>query len=77
MTEKFTCSPPNVKVINGSKMKVVGHIACREELGKEYSMVVERYEGRVGNLDVSGRLLDTEIGCNVVGWIQLTQDEVK
>lgn len=58
-------------------MKVVGHIACREELGKEYSMVVERDEGRVGNLDVSGRLLDTEIGCKVVGWIQLAQDEVK
>lgn len=77
MTEKFTCSPPNIKVIKGSRMKVVGHIACREELGKECNMVVERYEGRVGNLDVSGRLLDTEIGCKVVGWIQLAQDEVK
>jgi len=64
-------------VIKGSKMKVVGHIVCREELGKEYNMVVERYEGRVGNLDVSGRLLHTEIGCKVVGWIQLAQDEVK
>jgi len=77
MTEKFTCSPPNIKMIKGSKMKVVGHIVCREELGKEYSMAVERYEGRVGNRDVSGRLLDTQIGCKVVGWIQLTQDEVK
>jgi len=56
MTEKVTCSLSNVKVIKGSKMKVVGHIACREKLGKEYSMVVERYEGRVGNPDVYGRL---------------------
>jgi hypothetical protein len=77
MTEKFTCSPPNIKVIKGSNMKVVGHIACREEIGKEYNMVVERYEGRVGNQDVSGRLLDAQIGCKVVGWIQLNQDEVK
>jgi hypothetical protein len=30
-----------------------------------------------GNLDVSGRLIETEIGCKVVGWIQLAQDEVK
>lgn len=48
-------------------MKVVGHTVCREELGKEYNMVVERYKGRVGNLDISGRFLDTEIGCKVVG----------
>ena len=77
MTEKFTCSPPNIKVMKRRKVKVVGCIVCREELGKEYSMVVERYEGRVGNLDVSGRLLDTEIGCKVLGWIQLAKDEVK
>jgi hypothetical protein len=43
-------------VIKGSKIKVVGRIVCREELGKEYSMVVERYEGKVGYLDVSRRL---------------------
>lgn len=77
MTEKVIRSPPNIKAIKGSKMKVVGHIVCREGLGKEYNKVLERYEGRVGNLDVSGRLLDTEIGCKVVGWIQLSQDEVK
>lgn len=44
--DKVVCSRPSTKVIKGSKVKVVGHITCREELGKEYNMVVEKSEGR-------------------------------
>jgi hypothetical protein len=65
----------NIKVVKGSKMIVVRHVACSEELGKEYNIVVERCEG--GGLDISGRVMETESVCKVVGWIHLAQEEVQ
>jgi hypothetical protein len=74
------CSPPNIKVIKGSKMEVVGHVAWRWELGKEYNMVVEKSEGRRPIWEPKYKWkvsINRNSVCKVVCWIQLAQDEDK
>jgi len=52
------CSPSVIHVIKSRRMKWVGHVACTEEKGNAYRVLVGKPEGKnhLEDLDLAGRV---------------------
>jgi len=74
------CSPNIVRVIKSRRMKWAGHVACLEERGGVYRLLVGKPEGKKPLGRPRRRWEDNikmnlqKVGCKDMDWIELAQD---